>query len=942
MLDLRTNSSRNNNENNSNRNLGSKQQAADASINTSITSTSSNSSYSSHAKRWRHEPQQSFESKTSEQDLDKSYSTSTSPSLDEQAENLTMSGGGGGAASEDGSSASPDKGQYLGKSPYLSSPFHLQKKSQLKQERWTPSTPLPTTPECRQCGYSFDSFDVLSDHNEAVHSVFTCQHCHKTFTSRSNLERHSRLHTGFKPYVCAICGKAFSRKDHLSNHSAKHAFKCGNCNKRYADKQSLAQHFSLEHEAMLTNTCEFCNKGFSSLEACEEHVKTHPQYQAVQRAYQGSRAVDQPPPPPPASTSQVAAKPPRHSCDACKFSAHDRVTLMKHRLLHLDAQRSYTCSVCTKTFSDPLQYDEHVGTHDGQLNVVECILCRQVFPTLDVLRRHEVLHANDDDVMSGGWPCPHCAKVLKSLPSLQEHIMQHAAQSLANKKHKCMLCNMAFGTYPELCRHMDELRHYPPDPRMLFHFGMHQQFGAPFNGRKLADMFAFTEHKHAHLQQQQQNGLPASTPAHEKPPEQSPKLDEPARQESAENNESAAPSGETNDDMNDESREEANNEEAEEEESDRPDAELENDIGSDIEVVEPEAPEDDASSNQNQADSFKEELEAERRNGGDESPAIQNQPVKSMLCNKNSNNSAVVAEHRIKEEERPKVDTEETTRSEAAICNGSATQTTEELSREAAKRARKRKWPSPEKYVNNGEAMDMSMNDYYNNCDIESLPASESSNLSSSNGFDLFPPTNPFTLPNMFPRGSPTQSYDPKHGGERKREVSRITPNKMSVDIPPGPCTCSICQQTLDSFHSLEQHCFAEHSRCPCMFCPKTFAQKANRDRHVCLHTGDKPYACPECGEKFSRGDKLKLHRVRTHNIPTNPTGYGKARDGLPAAAGRDWTAIPSPSTNASLEHDAWGLISPREDAVSSMLPGGGEWLLPDSVRFPTVTPQML
>ena len=197
---------------------------------------------------------------------------------------------------------------------------------------------------------------MLSEHNEAVHSVFTCHHCHKTFTSRSNLERHSRLHTGFKPYVCAICNKAFSRKDHLSNHSAKHAFKCGHCNKRYADKQSLAQHFKYEHESMLTNTCEFCNKGFSSLEACEEHVKTHPQYQAVQKAYQqkppGSEsavALLQQPSGAPGTPGAAGAK--KYPCDACKYVGPDRISLIKHRLVHIDGQRCYTCLSCAKVSS---------------------------------------------------------------------------------------------------------------------------------------------------------------------------------------------------------------------------------------------------------------------------------------------------------------------------------------------------------------------------------------------------------------------------------------------------------------------------------------------------------------------------------------------------------------------------------------------------------------
>ena len=93
----------------------------------------SDSAYSSPAKRWRgggsnsvngiEAMGSSFDAGSSSKasdlgagtvnEMDRSYSTATSPSLDDQAENLSMSA----ANSEDGSASmttTPDKGQYLG------------------------------------------------------------------------------------------------------------------------------------------------------------------------------------------------------------------------------------------------------------------------------------------------------------------------------------------------------------------------------------------------------------------------------------------------------------------------------------------------------------------------------------------------------------------------------------------------------------------------------------------------------------------------------------------------------------------------------------------------------------------------------------------------------------------------------------------------------------
>lgn len=88
-----------------------------------------------------------------------------------------------------------------------------------------------------------------------------------------------------------------------------------------------------------------------------------------------------------------------------------------------------------------------------------------------------------------------------------------------------------------------------------------------------------------------------------------------------------------------------------------------------------------------------------------------------------------------------------------------------------------------------------------------------------------------------------------------------------NVPVPEISFVCSICNCHMPNFKEYESHCFAAHYRYPCMYCHKTFAQRPNRDRHVCIHTGEKPFDCPDCNLKFSRGDKLKLHRIKVHKL---------------------------------------------------------------------------
>ncbi|CAK6960416.1 zinc finger protein 1035 [Scomber scombrus] len=270
-----------------------------------------------------------------------------------------------------------------------------------------------------------ESKDNLKSTEAKSNLSLSCHFCGKCFSTSQSLKKHERNHRGERPYRCLDCGKGFKKRAHLIGHKIVHQrrIQCTVCRKVLLNIGELIQHRN-SHQKRGKLQCPDCPLQFQYPAHLLRHLDGHKKTENKTLHSEEGPPLKQ-----------------QHSLESVKETE----------------PKQLQCSLCKEVFNNAQLLRRHCLTHIS--SSCQCPFCKHNFTTRRYLLRHMIKHTGDKP-----FSCTYCGKQFyrdlylklhheKCLPRQVRHLVTVESDTKTKRPYHCTYCSRAFSKKDRLKSH---------------------------------------------------------------------------------------------------------------------------------------------------------------------------------------------------------------------------------------------------------------------------------------------------------------------------------------------------------------------------------------------------------------------------------------------------------------------------------------------------------
>ncbi|CAF1466363.1 unnamed protein product, partial [Didymodactylos carnosus] len=308
-----------------------------------------------------------------------------------------------------------------------------------------------TTYSCQICDLRFNNELLLIEHKRLEHNIhtlsptlidnciessvthssstitssFKCSYCENLFTSKTQLERHTRIHVSSNNLRCNICDRSFSTIEILSEHKLTHC------------------------KSTTTNICIYCNQVILNENEYKQHLYKHNNKSSLTTSslFGDSNST---------TLSTI-------HCIICKQSLMNEHEISLHIHFHLAKlmttanyhEVSYICEQC------------HYLSNSNDNFIIDLkkyrLICYRCLERNENTIQEQTISMSQEsnDGSSSSNPILKCSKCIdidfNSLKTFQQHFETVHNDSFNNYEYQCIKCNKLFENYDDISRHISSI-----------------------------------------------------------------------------------------------------------------------------------------------------------------------------------------------------------------------------------------------------------------------------------------------------------------------------------------------------------------------------------------------------------------------------------------------------------------------------------------------------